>query len=171
MTSTTVALVTGDALAAALTKARGFTREEFAIFHPGGALGKRLMLPVAQAMLTGGQLPCVAPDCTLREAVLEMDRCNIGVVMAVSPEKRLEGLLSEGDLRRLFVRETPNGTSLRDLMTKNPLVVEESLSLGEALNTMERSGRKVYVLPVVDQAGMLKGALRMHDIFAGVDSR
>lgn len=164
MTSTTVALVIGDALAAALTKSRGFTREQFAIFHPGGALGKRLMLQVSQAMLMGEMIPRVSPDCTLREAVLEMDRCNIGVVLAVSPEDQLQGLLSEGDLRRLFVRETPPGTPLQDLMTKQPLVVREGATLGEALNVMERVGRKVYVLPVVNGEGELKGVLRMHDI-------
>jgi arabinose-5-phosphate isomerase len=166
MTSTTVAQVTGDALAAALIKARGFTREQFAIYHPGGALGRRLGLEVGQAMLTGESIPRVSPDCTLRQAVLEMDRCNVGVVLAVTPDERLAGLLSEGDLRRLFVRGAPADTPLREIMTTRPLVVQEGVTLGDALRVMEQAGRKVYVLPVLGADGHLKGVLRMHDILS-----
>jgi arabinose-5-phosphate isomerase len=164
MTSTTVALVIGDALAAALMKARGFTREEFAVFHPGGALGRRLLFKVSEVMVSGPQLPIISPDCSLREAVVEMDRCNIGVVVAVTPGKQVAGLLSEGDLRRLILREVSMATPLAEVMTKTPLVVDETAALGEALAVMEKSGRKVYVLPVVDSGGELVGALRMHDI-------
>lgn len=166
MTSTTVALVIGDALAAALMKARGFTREQFAVFHPGGALGRRLLLKVSEVMVRGPHLPMVSPECSLREAVLEMDRCNIGVVVAVTPGKQVAGLLSEGDLRRLILREVPMATGLDGVMTKNPLRVREGASLGEALAVMEKSGRKVYVLPVVDAGDELVGAVRMHDIVA-----
>lgn len=164
MTSTTVALVIGDALASALMKAHGFTREEFAVFHPGGALGRRLLFKVSEVMVRGPQLPMVNPSCTLREAIIEMDRCNLGVVVAVTPEACVAGLLSEGDLRRLILREVPMSTSLTEVMTKQPLVVEEGAALGDALAVMEKSGRKVYVLPVVDSDRKLIGILRMHDI-------
>jgi arabinose-5-phosphate isomerase len=109
-------------------------------------------------------LPKVSPDCSLRDAIVEMDRCNIGVVVAVTPDKQVAGLLSEGDLRRLILRDVSMATPLAEVMTKALLVVEESATLGEALAVMEKSGRKVYVLPVVDSSGKLVGALRMHDI-------
>jgi arabinose-5-phosphate isomerase len=123
-----------------------------------------LLFKVSEVMVTGPQLPIVRPDCSLREAVVEMDRCNIGVVVAVIPGKQVAGLLSEGDLRRLILREVSMSTPLAEVMTKTPLVVDENAALGEALAVMEKSGRKVYVLPVVDASGRLVGALRMHDI-------
>ena len=164
MTSTTVALVIGDALAAALMSARGFTREEFAVFHPGGALGRRLLFKVSEVMVRGPDLPIVSPSCTLREAIAEMDRCNIGVVVAVEQRSQVAGLLSEGDLRRLVLKEVSMNIPFYEVMTKTPLVVDEGASLGDALAVMEKSGRKVYVLPVVDAERRLVGALRMHDI-------
>jgi CBS domain-containing protein len=109
-------------------------------------------------------LPKVSPDCSLREAVVEMDRCNLVVVVAVTPDHQVAGLLSEGDLRRLILREVHMSTPLAEVMTKTPLVVDETAALGEALAVMEKSGRKVYVLPVVNAERKLIGALRMHDI-------
>ena len=109
-------------------------------------------------------LPKVSPDCSLREAAVEMDRCNIGGVVAVTPDNQVAGLLSEGDLRRLILREGSMASPLAKVMTKTPLVVDETAALGEALAVMEKSGRKVYVLPVVNAERKLIGALRMHDI-------
>lgn len=167
MTSTTVALVIGDALAAALMKARGFSREQFAVYHPGGALGRRLLLRVQDVMFMGEHVPRISPDKSLKEAILEMDRCNLGAVIAAHDSDQVAGILSEGDLRRLILRGTSLEVSLSGIMTRNPLVIQAKATLGEALDLMEGSKRKVYVLPVVDEAGLLRGILRMHDVVAG----
>jgi arabinose-5-phosphate isomerase len=164
MTSTTVALVAGDAMAASLMKARNFTRDEFSIFHPGGSLGRRLFLKVSEVMISGDHLPKISPESSIMDAVVEMDRCNIGIVVAITPDKFVDGLFSEGDLRRLVLKNVAMSTTLHHVMTKSPILVNENSSLGEAIGLMEKMGRKVYVLPVVDNENRLVGALRMHDI-------
>ncbi len=162
MTSSTVALVIGDALAAALIEARGFTEEEFAVFHPGGALGRRLLYRVRDVMLDAGAAR-VGLGATLGEAVEGLAAAGLGAAVVVDAEEVVVGILTEGDVRRAFLAGTDPAVPIRGVMTSNPKVVREDATLGEALDAMERS-RRVYVLPVTDDVGKLAGILRMHDV-------
>lgn len=164
MTSSTVVLVLGDALAAALIEARGFTKEDFAVFHPGGNLGMRLLLRAADAMHRGDKLPIVAPDTPLTDTLVVMTQYNLGAVCVCGAAQSLQGIITDGDLRRYFLRSQSFEATARDLMTANPLTVNSQMLLGDVLDVMENKGRRIYVLPVVNDAGRLEGLLRMHDI-------
>lgn len=164
MTSSTVTLVMGDALASALMRARGFQPEEFAVYHPGGTLGRRLLLKASDVMHPmGPAFPTVTPGMSLREALAVMNRSNLGGVIVVEAEK-VAGVFTDGDLRRCILAEASLDVSIRDLMTSHPICIPVHYALGQALDLMEQSGRKIYFAPVVDTEGTLLGALRMHDI-------
>lgn len=162
MTSTTVALVIGDALAAALIAARKFTPEQFAVFHPGGALGRRLLYRVTDVMRDPGPAR-IGLDATLGGAVEGLAAGEMGAAVMVDAEGKVAGILTEGDVRRAFLSKTDPETPIREVMTRNPKVVAATATLGEALDLMERD-RRVYVLPVADGEGKLTGILRMHDV-------
>lgn len=167
MASTTLALVAGDALAAALMDGRGFQPEDFALRHPAGLLGRRLLLR-AQDVMQGAQgLPVVGLEATFRELVAELTRHNLGAVCVVDADGMLLGIVSDGDVRRAVLGEDPFSRTATDLMTAEPLVTAPDALLDEVLRQMEAGGRKVYVLPVVDEARRLRGMVRMHDIVAG----
>lgn len=164
MSSSTVALVTGDALASALMSTRDFKSENFALYHPGGNLGRRLLLQVEDAMHpVGPAFPTVTPEMPLRDALAVMNRSNLGGVIVVESEK-VVGVFTDGDLRRCILGEAPLGVAIRELMTADPICIPVHFALGQALDLMEQSGRKIYFAPVVDAIGRLFGALRMHDI-------
>jgi len=163
-TSATVSLVMGDALAAALIKARGFRPENFAVYHPGGSLGRRLLLRVRDVMHADPKMvPMVAPETLLRDALNEMSATNLGGVV-VAEAKKVLGVFTDGDLRRQILNGCSLDTPISEVMTQNPVCVEASLRLGEALELMEQTSRKIYFVPVVDGDGCLCGALRMHDV-------
>ena len=164
MTSATVALVAGDALASALMVARGFTQEDFAVYHPGGSLGRRLLYRVEDVMKKGPALPVVAPGQSLREAIEALAAGRLGAVLVCGPGERLEGILVEGDVRRHYLEQTSPDLPVGEAMTRGPKVIGPEALLGDALAEMETGDRKVYVLPVVDGEGVLRGLLRMHDI-------
>ncbi len=166
MTSATVALVTGDALASALMKAKGFTPEDFAVYHPGGTLGRRLLYRVEDVMVKDPGLPLVAPDQTLREAIEALAEGRLGAVMVCDESRRLVGIIVEGDVRRHYLKNTPPDSPVRAAMTPGPKVIAPDKLLGEALREMESGERRVYVLPVVDADNRVAGLLRMHDIVA-----
>ena len=161
--STTAALAVGDALAVALLKRRGFTREDFARSHPAGQLGRRLLLYVADIMHTGAQIPVVAADTSLREALLEMTSKGLGMSGVVDGERKLLGILTDGDLRRLLHRGVDVYTAkITDVMTRNPKVTHPDRLAAETVELMRKL--KINGLFVVDADGRVVGALNMHDL-------
>lgn len=166
--STTATLAMGDALAVALLEARGFTPEDFALSHPGGALGRRLLLKVADLMHGGARIPQVTPSATLGEALLEMSRQGLGMTAIVDAQGHALGVFTDGDLRRVLdagldVRSTP----IVEVMTKGGKSVRADQLAAEALNLLEK--HKIMALLVLGPARELEGVLHMHDLLrAGV---
>lgn len=162
--STTAALALGDALAVALLDARGFSADDFARSHPGGALGRKLLTHVADVMRTGEAVPVVLAGTTLAEAILEITKKGMGMTTVVDADRRLVGLFTDGDLRRVLARESdPRGLRIDAVMTRDPRAVRPEALAVEAVEIMER--RKSTQMPVVDATGRLVGALNIHDLF------
>ena len=166
--STTAALVLGDALAIALLEARGFTAEDFAFSHPGGALGRRLLLKVENVMHAGAELPQVARGTLLKDALLEMSRKGLGMTVIVEADGTLAGIFTDGDLRRSLDRNIDIHTTLIDqVMTVHGKTARAEMLAAEALKIME--DHKIGALVVVDRDDRPTGALNMHDLLrAGV---
>ena len=166
--STTVSLVLGDALAIALLEARGFTAEDFAFSHPGGALGRRLLLKVEHVMHTGERLPKVQRGTSLRDALLEMTRKGLGMTVVVEHDGRLAGIFTDGDLRRTLDKGIDVRQALiDDVMTARGKTANADMLAAEALKIME--DHKINSLVVIDATGLPIGALNMHDLLrAGV---
>ena len=166
--STTATLAMGDALAVALLDARGFTEEDFARSHPGGSLGRKLLLHVEDIMRTGEQLPRVTVDTSLHDGLIEMSAKGLGLTTVVDAEGRLLGVFTDGDLRRLLDKPFDlHESKMGDLMKRNPKNVQPKMLAAEAVHVMETS--RVTALPVIDASGILVGALNVHDLFrAGV---
>jgi arabinose-5-phosphate isomerase len=166
--STTAALAMGDALAVALLESRGFTVEDFARSHPGGALGKRLLLHVEDLMHTGDQIPRVGADSGLAEGLLEMTQKGLGMTAVTTPDGQLQGIFTDGDLRRALDNNLDvHNTSMRDVMTAQCTTVRPDQLAAEVVRIMEQ--RKINALLVVDDNDLLVGALNVHDFFrAGV---
>lgn len=165
--STTAMLALGDALAMALLTRRGFRPEEFAVFHPGGALGKRLLLTVADVMVVGEECPSVSVDATMREAILEMAHKR-GTVPVVDSARRVVGVVTNGDLMRLM-EETDRVFELpvNEVMTRDPKVTRRDALAAAAVNQMENFG--IVAMPVVDDQSRLDGIVHLHDCMrAGV---
>ncbi len=162
--STTAALAAGDALAVALIKQRQFNHQDFRRFHPGGTLGERLTVRVAEVMLTGDRIPLVSPDQPLEESIREMDRKDLGVALVVETEEKiLRGILTDGDLRRLIQRrvsllETLTGQA----MTADPKTLSPEALASEALELMETY--LITALPIVDHRRRVLGILHLHDL-------
>ncbi|MFO1362423.1 MAG: KpsF/GutQ family sugar-phosphate isomerase [Burkholderiales bacterium] len=162
--STTAALALGDALAVALLDARGFGHEDFARSHPGGRLGRRLLTHVRDVMRTGPDVPSVSERATLAEAVLEVSRKRMGMTAVVDDAGRLVGIFTDGDLRRSLERGGDiRATPIALVMTRAPRTIRPEALAAEAVELME--ARKSTQLPVVDAAGVLVGALNIHDLF------
>ncbi|MEK8078975.1 KpsF/GutQ family sugar-phosphate isomerase [Pseudomonas sp. XK-1] len=166
--STTVSLVLGDALAIALLEARGFTAEDFAFSHPGGALGRRLLLKVENVMHAGNALPRVQRGTSLRDALLEMTQKGLGMTVVVESDGRLAGVFTDGDLRRTLDRGIDVRQALIDeVMTAHGKTARAEMLAAEALKIME--DHKISGLVVVDSNDQPVGALNMHDLLrAGV---
>lgn len=166
--STTAALAMGDALAVALLESRGFTQEDFARSHPGGSLGRRLLLTLEDLMHTGDRVPAVTADTSLRDALLEMTRKGLGMTAVVDENRRVLGIFTDGDLRRSLDRQIDVHTaSISEVMTPSPRTAKADMLAGEALNMMET--RRINQVLVTDEAERLVGALNMHDMLrAGV---
>lgn len=163
--STTAALALGDALAVVLMNERGITPDDFARFHPRGALGRRLLLTVGDVMHSGDQSPSVAESATFKELLVEMTRKRLGCAAIVDAENRLIGIFTDGDLRRHIESQRDLfALHAADVMTRNPKqIAEGELAVG-ALALMENA--KITVLAVVDDAGHLAGIVHMHDILS-----
>lgn len=166
--STTAALAMGDALAIALLEARGFTAEDFAFSHPGGNLGRRLLLKVQDIMHTGNTMPLVNENTTLREALLEMTKKGLGMTGVVSSDGKLRGIYTDGDLRRTLDHGTDiHNTQIATVMTSPCKTLKAHLLAAEALNIMETN--KINCFIVVDDNNVPVGALHIHDLLrAGV---
>jgi arabinose-5-phosphate isomerase len=166
--STTASLVLGDALAIALLEARGFTAEDFAFSHPGGALGRRLLLKVEHVMHSGTSLPQVPRGTSLRDALMEMTQKGLGMTVVVEADGRLAGVFTDGDLRRTLDRGTDiRQASIDEVMTAHGKTARAEMLAAEALKIME--DHKINALVVIDQHNRPVGALNMHDLLrAGV---
>lgn len=166
--STTAALVMGDALAVSLLEARGFTRDDFALSHPGGTLGRRLLWLVNDIMHTGNDIPLVSADALISEALLEMTGKKLGMTAVTDSQGRLVGVFTDGDLRRTLEKNLDiHCTAISEAMTPDCTVIPEHILAAEALRIMEE--KKINALIVVDEYRRPLGALNMHDLIrAGI---
>jgi arabinose-5-phosphate isomerase len=158
----------GDALAVSLLQARGFTAEDFALSHPGGSLGRRLLLHVSDIMHKGDDIPRVPETATVSEALLEMSEKGLGMTAITDSENRLLGIYTDGDLRRSLDRNIDvRTTSISEVMTRNCLTTTEETLAASIVKIMDE--RSINGLPVVDKNNKLIGAFNMHDILrAGI---
>lgn len=162
--STTAALALGDALAIALLEARGFSPEDFALSHPGGALGRRLLTHVCDVMHHKADLPCVGPDSSLAEAVLAISRGSLGMTVICDSHNKVLGIFTDGDLRRAFAKQLNlQQVQVRDVMTAAPKTIGADRLAVEAVALLEKY--RINQLIVTDANGALQGALNMHDLF------
>ena len=167
--STTATLAMGDALAVAVLEARGFTEQDFALSHPGGNLGRRLLLRVSDIMHSGDAIPLVDTQTTLKDTLLEMTAKGLGMAGVIdASSNRLAGIYTDGDLRRTFEKMPDIETALvRDYMTANCVTIDAERIASEALKIMH--DKKINALMVVDAKNAVQGALNMHDLLrAGV---
>jgi arabinose-5-phosphate isomerase len=166
--STTAALALGDALAVTLLTERGFKAEDFALSHPGGSLGRRLLVHVRDVMHAGSALPVVESGSSLKDALLEMTRKGLGMTAVVNSSGQLQGIFTDGDLRRtLDMTLDLSGLVIDSVMHAKPRTILAHKLASEAANLMEE--HKVNGLLVLDEHGQLVGALNMHDLLkAGV---
>lgn len=163
-TSTTAALAMGDALAVALLEARGFTADDFARSHPAGALGRRLLLHIADIMHRGDEVPRIGPDASVSEALVEMSRKRLGLTAVVDEGDRLLGLYTDGDLRRTLddARVDLRTTRIGEVMTRGPRTIGAEALAVEAAQLME--AHKISGLLVVDSDNRVVGAFNIHDL-------
>ncbi|MGF1700049.1 KpsF/GutQ family sugar-phosphate isomerase [Photobacterium makurazakiensis] len=165
--STTATLAMGDALAIALMESRGFTADDFALSHPGGALGRKLLMRISDVMHSGKFLPVVTEEASIKDALLEVSRKGLGMTAIIDSNQQLLGIFTDGDLRRLLdSRIDIHNTTIGEVMTRNPATISPQLLAAEGLKQME--DRKINGL-LVTEHGKLVGALNMHDLLkAGV---
>ena len=165
MSSTTAAMVLGDALAGCLMTIKGFSSDDFCRLHPSGALGRRLLFRVRDIMHSGDNLPVVMSGTPMRDALITLTGKAMGAVLVVSPTGDLLGIFTDGDLRRA-VQEHENllGLEIDKLMTRNPVVIHDNRMAAEALNLMENRSSQIAVLPVLDGDEKVAGILRLHDL-------
>jgi arabinose-5-phosphate isomerase len=166
--STTAALVMGDALAVSLLESRGFTAEDFARSHPAGQLGKRLLLHIHDIMHRGGEIPRVPATASLSEAIVEMTRKRLGMVAITDSGMKVQGVFTDGDLRRALEHEIdPHKTPVGDVMTRNGKTIQAGALAVEAVKMMQQY--KIQGLLVVDDDSRLQGVLNFNDLLqAGV---
>lgn len=162
-TSTTAALAMGDALAVALLNRKQFRAEDFRRNHPGGSLGARLKVAIREVMLTDDKVPVVADGVSMEEAVAELNQKNLGAVFVVDQAGLLQGIVTDGDIRRLLSSgRNLAAMTLVEGMTRNPVAIASDLMAADALSIMQQ--REITVLAVVDDQGRLAGILHLHDL-------
>lgn len=161
--STTATLVMGDAIAVALLNARGFTADDFALSHPGGSLGKRLLLRLSDIMHQGERLPVVSQNARIKDALVEMSLKGLGMTAIVDANNQLVGLFTDGDLRRILDLQIDiHQDSITTVMTKSPTVAQADMLAAQALNIME--DKKINGLIIIDDKQTPIGAMNMHDL-------
>jgi arabinose-5-phosphate isomerase len=161
--STTATLVMGDALAVALLNARGFTADDFALSHPGGSLGKRLLLRLSDIMHTGERLPIVKTNAKIKDALVEMSLKGLGMTAVIDDNGQLKGLFTDGDLRRILdERIDIHQDLIESVMINNPTVAHQDMLAAEGLKIME--DKKINGLIIVNDNNTPIGAMNMHDL-------
>lgn len=162
-TSTTVALVLGDALAMALLEARGFTAEDFAFTHPGGNLGRRLLLKVQDIMHSGDDIPRVTESTPLSQVLVEMTQKKLGMTTVINDQTKVTGVFTDGDLRRfLDCGKDIHNTPVNQVMTNQFKSISGNSLASEAARIMQKN--EIYSLVVSDENGMVSGIITMHDL-------
>lgn len=166
--STTATLAMGDALAVALLDARGFSADDFALSHPGGSLGRKLLLRLEDIMHTGEQVPAVLYSATIKDALLEISKKGLGMTAVVDEQGIMAGVFTDGDLRRILdQRYDIHSNQIADVMTRNCITAQAQQLAAEALQIMQQ--KKINGLIIIDDAGKPVGAMNMHDLLrAGV---
>lgn len=167
--STTAALAMGDALAVALLHERRFQREDFALLHPGGSLGRRLLLKVGDLMHVGEEVPKVIQEALMKDAILEMTGKRLGITTVVDAEGRLVGIITDGDLRRALQKAGDSllGRRASEFMTRNPKIIEKEELAAKAVQVME--SYSITSLIIVDDGGRPEGVIHLHDLLkAGI---
>jgi arabinose-5-phosphate isomerase len=155
----------GDALAVALLNARDFTADDFALSHPGGSLGKRLLLRLNDIMHQGERIPLVSEHALIKDALVEMSLKGLGMTAIVNEKKQLLGLFTDGDLRRVLDNRIDiHSDSISTVMTHNPQVAQSDMLAAQALKIME--DKKINGLLIVDDNNYLVGAMNMHDLLS-----
>ena len=168
--STTAALAMGDALAVVLINSRRFNKQDFKRFHPGGSIGQRLSLRVSEIMLTTDHIPMVSLGSKLGEALLEIDEKDIGATLVVDKEKRLAGIVTDGDIRRVLTQKKAiHQLKVETVMSPSPRTIDEIQTAAEALGIMELYG--ITHLCVVDRENRVKGIVHLHDLFGREEFR
>ena len=161
--STTATLVMGDALAISLLHSRGFSKKDFAHHHPGGTLGKQLLLTVADIMHTDNAIPYVYTDSTLKEALIEMNKKRLGMTTVIDSQQRLVGIFTDGDMRRALDRPIDiHNTTIDQIMTAKPTTISKNMLATEALDIMKN--KKITVLIITDHHNTVQGVIHIHDI-------
>lgn len=165
--STTVTLAMGDALAVALLEKRGFKEEDFALFHPGGTIGRRLLLTVGEMMHTGPDIPMVDEESTMKDVICVITSKKLGMTTVVDQDKRLTGIITDGDLRRLLERETGRGMNIltlraKEVMTRNPKVLHKGALAVSAVQIMET--HSITSLVILDNDRTVSGIIHLHDL-------
>ncbi len=161
-TSTTATLALGDALAVVLLERKQFKEEDFRRNHPGGSLGERLKVSVSEVMLTGEDIPRVSDDGTLQQAIARLHEKNLGAVMVTGPTGQLQGILTDGDVRRILIHGYLPDIRLTDVMTRDPVSISDNLLAADALSLMQR--HEITILAVIDGEKKLQGILHLHDL-------
>ncbi|WP_273023211.1 KpsF/GutQ family sugar-phosphate isomerase [Rheinheimera sp.] len=166
--STTATLAMGDALAVALLDARGFSADDFALSHPGGSLGRKLLLRLEDIMHTGEQVPTVLYSATIKDALLEISKKGLGMTAVVDEQGKMAGVFTDGDLRRILdQRYDIHSNQIADVMTRNCITAQAQQLAAESLQIMQQ--KKINGLIIIDDAGKPVGAMNMHDLLrAGV---
>ena len=161
--STTCQLVLGDAIALTLLSLKDFQKSDYAFFHPGGNLGKRLMHRVEDVMQTGNSIPSVVVTATMRDVINEINKKNLGFTLVTEKNGKLAGIITDGDLRRLLLKKgTISGVSVRKCMTPSPMTIQKDNLSAQALALMEK--REIMCLAIVDDEGKPAGIVHMHDL-------
>ena len=167
--STTAALAMGDALAITLLNKRDFSEEDFALFHPGGSLGRRLLLTVEDLMHAGGNIPAVHSDTLMKEAIMEISSRRLGITSVLDDNKKLLGVITDGDLRRGLEKWGEDFFSLKagDVMTHRPKTIRKNMLAAKAMSVMEKYS--ITVLVVADDEDNIDGIIHLHDLLkAGI---
>ncbi|WP_226681944.1 KpsF/GutQ family sugar-phosphate isomerase [Sutcliffiella horikoshii] len=172
-TSTTAQLVFGDAIAVVLSKLLGFKPENFAVFHPNGALGKRLLIKINDIMLKNEANAVISQDSNLKEAIIEMSSKGLSGINIVNAEQKLLGIITDGDLRRLIEKSNHSydifEVKVKEIMTTNPITINKDDLAIKALELMENRPKQIAILPVIDDQQTVVGMVRVHDILkAGI---
>jgi len=161
--STTAALVMGDALAVSLLETRGFTRDDFALSHPGGSLGRRLLLMVKDVMHSGNEVPVILEESLVIDALLEMTDKKLGMTAVVDKAMQVVGIFTDGDLRRMLEKNLDiHAATVSEVMTRGCAVISDGVLAAESMKVMQQ--KKINALLIVDQDNKLVGAINMHDL-------